>query len=118
MRLHLIAVAALVLASSSAVAFHKEGHIAFPGEPSGKFVLFTIAAGATCTALIEEPEGVDAVAHGGPKKFGFIGEEEIELVVVAEDPDAVQFCFVDGLARAADVAVRVSFEAEEAAAEE
>ena len=76
-------------------------------------MLVPIAAGDTCTAPIEEPDGVNAVGHGGPKKWGFIGGEEFELVVLSEDPDVVQFCFVDGLPRDADVQIRVSFETEE-----
>lgn len=103
-----------VLATSGlAFAFHKPGHgKGFPGEPSGKFMVLPILAGVTCTNLIEEPEGVDIAVHGGPKKWGFIGEEDIEIVAVSENPDVVQVCFADGLPRGSDISVRISFEDE------
>jgi hypothetical protein len=99
--------------SGGAFAFHKDGHIPFPGAPSGKFTLVPIAAGATCTDPIVEPEGVDVTVHGGPKKFGFIGAEELELVVISEDPDVVQICFLDETPRERDVQVRISFTPED-----
>lgn len=111
----LIFVAALMLGTSGAAfAFHKEGHkISYPGEKSGRFTLVTIAAGATCTDPIVEPEGVDVNVHGGPKKFGFIGAGKLELVVLSEDPDVVQICFLDETPRERDVRVRISFAPEE-----
>lgn len=97
------------------LAFHREGHdMPFPGAPSGQFVLFTIPAGANCTDTFVEPDGLDTVLHGGPKKYGFIGEELIETVVISEDPDVVQVCLAEGIEpMAGDVAVRVSFEGPE-----
>ena len=56
---------------------------------------------------IEEPEGTDAVANGGPPQVGFVSEAEVELVEVSSN--VVQFCFVDGEPRDRDRQVRVSF---------
>ena len=96
----------------AAMAHHKDGHsLTSPGEPSDRFTLFQINAGATCTAPIEEPDGTDALSHGGPAKRGFAPHSDIELVEVS--PDVVQFCFVDGEPRSRDLQVRVSFVPEE-----
>lgn len=109
----LLLAASVLMLSGLAFGFHKPGHgKGFPGEPSGKFMVLPILAGVTCTNLIEEPEGVDVAVHGGPKKWGFIGEEEIEIVAVSENPDVVQVCFADGLPRGSDVSVRISLEDE------
>jgi hypothetical protein len=112
MRKIVLATTILMLASGSAYAFHKPDHkTEFPGAPSDQFVLFPILAGATCTDPIAEPEGLNAVPHGGPKKYGFIGEEFIETVDVSEG--VVQFCLVEGVGPLeGDVFVRVSFEPE------
>ena len=97
-----------LLLPAAAMAHHKDGHsLTFPGEPSGRFTLFQIIAGATCTAPIEEPDGTDALAIGGPAKRRFAPHDDLELVEVS--PDVVQFCFVDGEPRSRDLQVRVSF---------
>jgi len=84
-----------------------KGKNKFPGEASGRFTLHTIEAGATCTMPIRVPFGMDAVAHGGPTKEGFLDPDEVEVVSAGED--YIQFCLHGGEPLDADAKVRVSF---------